>query len=197
MFQRWARPSGRGPRRGRGAAGPPALRENGLRVSEWDRFRRAMWRAPTGQADGIEWRPDVTIRVAIVDDEPLAIERMRRLLAGEPDIQVVAECGNGAEAVAAIRSQAPDLVFLDVQRPGLDGFGVVEQVGPQAMPATIFATAFDEHALQAFDTQCPGLPSEAIRSRPVLHARSIGRGASCASRTVRSSKPGLRPCWGG
>jgi two-component system LytT family response regulator len=94
----------------------------------------------------------VTIRVAIVDDEPLAIERMRRLLAGEPDIQVVAECSNGAEAVAAIRSQAPDLVFLDVQMPGLDGFGVVEEVGPAAMPATIFATAFDEHALQAFDT---------------------------------------------
>ena len=93
----------------------------------------------------------MTIRVAVVDDEPLAIERMRRLLAAEPDIQVVAECGNGAEAVAAIRSHAPDLVFLDVQMPGLDGFGVVEQVGPEAMPATIFATAFDEHALQAFD----------------------------------------------
>jgi two-component system LytT family response regulator len=93
----------------------------------------------------------VTIRVAIVDDEPLAVDRMRRLLAGEPDIQVVAECSNGAEAVAAIRSHAPDLVFLDVQMPGLDGFGVVEQVGPEAMPATIFATAFDEHALQAFD----------------------------------------------
>jgi two-component system LytT family response regulator len=93
----------------------------------------------------------VTIRVAIVDDEPLAVERMRRLLAEEPDIHVVAECSNGAEAVAAIRNQAPDLVFLDVQMPGLDGFGVVEQVGPKAMPATIFATAFDEHALQAFD----------------------------------------------
>ena len=94
----------------------------------------------------------MTIRVAIVDDEPLAIERMRRLLAGERDIQIVAECTNGAEAVAAIRSQAPDLVFLDVQMPGLDGFGVVEQVGPASMPATIFATAFDEHALLAFDS---------------------------------------------
>ena len=93
----------------------------------------------------------MTIRVAIVDDEPLAVERMRRLLEEEPDIQVVAECSNGAEAVAAIRDHAPDLVFLDVQMPGLDGFGVVEQVGPEAMPATIFATAFDEHALQAFD----------------------------------------------
>jgi two-component system LytT family response regulator len=90
--------------------------------------------------------------VAIVDDEPLAVERMRRLLAEEPDIQVVAECSNGADAVAAIRNQAPDLVFLDVQMPGLDGFGVVEQVGPAAMPATIFATAFEEHALQAFDS---------------------------------------------
>jgi two-component system LytT family response regulator len=94
----------------------------------------------------------VTIRVAIVDDEPLAIDRMRRLLAGEPDIQVVAECSNGAEAVAAIRNHAPDLVFLDVQMPGLDGFRVVEQVGPEAMPATIFATAFDDYALQAFDS---------------------------------------------
>jgi two-component system, LytTR family, response regulator len=90
------------------------------------------------------------LRALIVDDEPLARERIRMLLEPE-DVVVLQECGNGQEAVAAIESLAPDLVFLDVQMPELDGFGVVEAVGPEQMPAVIFVTAYDQFALRAFE----------------------------------------------
>jgi two-component system, LytTR family, response regulator len=93
------------------------------------------------------------IKTLIVDDEPLARSRIRNLLEAEPDVEVVGECENGLEAIEAIASLHPDLVFLDVQMPGLDGFGVVEKVGPAHMPASVFVTAFDEFAIQAFDAQ--------------------------------------------
>ncbi len=92
------------------------------------------------------------IRVLIADDEELAREGIRQLLTTRPDMQVVAECGNGIETVAAIAEGTPDLVFLDVQMPGFDGFEVIEQVGADAMPPVIFVTAYDAHALRAFDT---------------------------------------------
>src|SRR5687768_11239383 len=91
------------------------------------------------------------VRALIVDDEPLARERLRDLLSEDPEVEVIGECADGAEAVEAIRARAPDLVLLDVQMPGVDGFGVVEQVGPEAMPLTVFVTAFDRHALRAFE----------------------------------------------
>jgi two-component system, LytTR family, response regulator len=91
------------------------------------------------------------LRALIVDDEPLARDCVRIALAKEPGIEVVAECADGGEAVDAIARLAPDLVFLDVQMPGLDGFGVVEAVGTDRMPAVVFVTAFDEHALRAFE----------------------------------------------
>jgi two-component system LytT family response regulator len=91
------------------------------------------------------------LRVAIVDDEPLARDCMRLALRGAPDVAVVAECANGVEAVTAIGEQAPDVVFLDVQMPGLDGFGVIDRVGADAMPLVVFVTAFDAHAIRAFE----------------------------------------------
>src|ERR671930_279084 len=91
------------------------------------------------------------IRTLIVDDEPLARERLRALLGGEEDVEVVGECANGKTAVEAIQSLKPDLVFLDVQMPVLDGLGVVEAVGAEAMPAVIFVTAYDRYALRAFE----------------------------------------------
>ena len=91
------------------------------------------------------------MRVLIADDEELARTGIRQLLSGRPDAEVVAECANGIEAVAAIAEHAPDLVFLDVQMPGFDGFGVIEQVGADAMPPVIFVTAYDAHALRAFE----------------------------------------------
>ena len=91
------------------------------------------------------------MRVLIVDDEPLARRGVRARLQRAGGVEVVGECAGGRDAVAAIAELAPDVVFLDVQMPGLDGFGVVAAVGAARMPATIFVTAFDEHALRAFD----------------------------------------------
>jgi two-component system LytT family response regulator len=93
------------------------------------------------------------MRILIADDEAPARAKLRRLLQGEPDVIVVGEAASGAEAVAAIRELRPDLVLLDVQMPGLDGFGVIEAVGVEAMPAVVFVTAYDEHALRAFNAQ--------------------------------------------
>jgi two-component system LytT family response regulator len=91
------------------------------------------------------------IRTLIVDDEPLARERIKRFLADERDLELVGECAEGSEAVAAIKNLKPDLVFLDIQIPELDGFGVLKAVGIAEMPAVIFVTAYDRYALQAFD----------------------------------------------
>ncbi len=87
----------------------------------------------------------------VVDDEPLARELLCALLARDPECAGVSEATNGAEAVARIRSERPDVVFLDVQMPELDGLGVVEAVGAGRMPATVFVTAFDDHAIAAFE----------------------------------------------
>ena len=91
------------------------------------------------------------IRAIIVDDEPLAREGVRLHLNAEADIEIVGEAGTGEEAVGLIETLRPDLLFLDVQMPGLDGFGVLDAVGAPHMPVTIFTTAFDEFALRAFD----------------------------------------------
>lgn len=95
--------------------------------------------------------PEAGLRVLVVDDEPLSRDRLRGALAGEPGIVVVGECPDGPTAVAAIRRERPDLVLLDVQMPGLDGFEVIEAVGPAAMPPVIFVTAFDDFAVRAFE----------------------------------------------
>ena len=93
----------------------------------------------------------MSIRALVVDDEPLARQSVRRFLKQHADIQVVAECGDGRSAVAAILSERPDLVFLDIQMPEMDGFEVVNRIGVERMPATIFVTAYDRYALRAFD----------------------------------------------
>ena len=91
------------------------------------------------------------IRALIVDDMRLAREHIRQYLDSDAEIEVVGECANGREAIKAIGSEKPDLVFLDVQMPGIDGFGVIEKIGVEQMPAVIFVTAFDQFALKAFD----------------------------------------------
>ncbi|MFN8574468.1 MAG: LytTR family DNA-binding domain-containing protein [Gemmatimonadaceae bacterium] len=93
----------------------------------------------------------MTMKVLIVDDEPIARRRVRRLLRMEDEVEVVGECAGGQEAVAAIREHNPDLVFLDVQMPDLDGFGVVAALGEEKLPAIVFITAYDEYAVRAFD----------------------------------------------
>lgn len=94
---------------------------------------------------------DVKVRVLIVDDELLARQRLEDLLRAEEDVEILGLIDNGHEAVDNIRSLKPDLVFLDVQMPGLTGVDVVEEVGAEAMPVTIFVTAYDQFALKAFD----------------------------------------------
>ncbi len=91
------------------------------------------------------------MRVLVVDDEALARRRMRSLLSGLADVVVIGECETGAQAVTAIRDLQPDLVFLDVQMPELDGFDVIASVGPDKMPPVIFVTAFDDYAVNAFE----------------------------------------------
>lgn len=93
------------------------------------------------------------IRTLIVDDEPLARERLASLLSSEPDMEIVGQCRDGEEAVRAITAHTPDLVFLDVQMPGLTGFDVIDAVGPERMPLVIFVTAYDQHALRAFQVR--------------------------------------------
>ena len=90
------------------------------------------------------------LRVLLVDDEPLVRRGLRAFLGAEPDVEVVGECRDGNEAVAAVRALAPDVVFLDVQMPELDGFGVLDALGADR-PAVVFVTAFDAYAIRAFD----------------------------------------------
>ncbi len=93
------------------------------------------------------------LRALIVDDEPLAREWVRGAVAEDQELEVIGECGNGFEAAEAIRRLKPDLVFLDVQMPGLDGFGVLEALSPEEIPAIVFVTAFDQYAVRAFEAQ--------------------------------------------
>jgi two-component system LytT family response regulator len=96
-------------------------------------------------------RGPARIRAIVVDDEPLARDRLRMLLASEDWLQIVYECSDGASAVAAIQKLRPDLVFLDVEMPGVTGFDVIEAIGADRMPFVVFVTAYDKYAIKAFD----------------------------------------------
>ncbi|MCI0489015.1 MAG: LytTR family DNA-binding domain-containing protein [Blastocatellia bacterium] len=91
------------------------------------------------------------IRVLIVDDEPLSRKKIRYMLEGDPEIDIVGECSNGAEAIEMARREVPDLIFLDVHMPEKDGFAVIEDIGSELTPAIIFVTAYDHYAVQAFE----------------------------------------------
>jgi two-component system, LytTR family, response regulator len=93
----------------------------------------------------------MTIRAVIIDDEPLARRGLSRFLKDDPEVELVAECGDGESAVSTILSKKPDLVFLDVQMPEMDGLSVVRIVGISRMPTIIFVTAYDRYALKAFE----------------------------------------------
>jgi two-component system LytT family response regulator len=128
----------------------------------------------------------------IVDDEPLAREGLRMLLAEDPEVAAIHEAKDGREAVAAIRSTRPDLVFLDVQMPEMDGFAVVAEVGAERMPAVVFVTAHDRYAIQAFEINAIDYllkPVTAERFRQALARakdRLNARPAGDASRQILS-----------
>ena len=96
-------------------------------------------------------RKSAKIRTLLVDDEPLAWSNLTVLLRADPEIEIVGECGSGVEGLEHIRSQKPDLVFLDVQMPECDGFDVLELLGADLPPAVVFVTAYDQYALRAFE----------------------------------------------
>ena len=93
----------------------------------------------------------VNLRTIVVDDEPLALRLMLSLLESSPEINIVAECVNGREAVEAVLELAPDLMFLDIRMPGLNGFEVIKKIQPELLPMVVFCTAFERYALDAFD----------------------------------------------
>ena len=135
----------------------------------------------------------------IVDDEPLARDCMRLALRGVPGVKIVAECGDGASAVDAIRRHAPDIVFLDVQMPGLDGFAVLERIETARMPVVVFVTAFDSHAIRAFEVHAldyvlKPFPDERLvggaRPRAHGHSGATKRRAGAATRRVRAELAG-------
>lgn len=93
----------------------------------------------------------MSIATLVVDDEPIARHAIVRLLRDDPDIELLGECGDGASAVKAIRARSPDLVFLDIQMPAMNGMDVVATIGAARMPATVFVTAFEQYAVRAFE----------------------------------------------
>jgi two-component system LytT family response regulator len=105
------------------------------------------------------------LRVLIVDDEPLARQRLRHLLAEIPGTEVVGECGDGTDAARAIGELAPDVVLLDVQMREMDGFALVDAIGADRMPPVVFVTAHDQFALRAFDVSAATICSNPFRRR--------------------------------
>jgi two-component system, LytTR family, response regulator AlgR len=125
------------------------------------------------------------MRVAIVDDEPLARERLRRLLAEFPGYEVVGEAGDGEQALALIREQNPDLVLLDIRMPGMDGLQVARHLAEeQTPPAVIFTTAFSEHALSAFDASATAYLLKPIKKEKLKEALQRARRPSRATLSV-------------
>jgi two-component system LytT family response regulator len=139
------------------------------------------------------------IRTLVVDDEPLARERIISLLRKEPDVEVLAECANGTEAVAAIRGHRPDLVFLDVQMPGLGGFDALRQLEQEKLPLVIFVTAYDKHALKAFEVHAldyllkpfkqERFKQTVQRARQALAARQAGDASQNLLALLGQAKP--------
>jgi two-component system, LytTR family, response regulator len=126
------------------------------------------------------------LRVAIVDDEALARERLRRLLRADSEVAIVADCGTGAEAVEIARQSEIDLMFLDVQMPGMDGFQVIRAIPLARLPEVVFVTGFDEHAVRAFEARALDYlvkPASAARLGESL-ARARDRLATKAQGTV-------------
>ena len=142
-----------------------------------------------------------TVRVLIVDDEPLARDCMRLALRGVPGVSIVGECGDGDAAVDGIRRHSPDIVLLDVQMPGLDGFAVLDRIEPAQMPVVVFVTAFDSHAIRAFEVHAldyvlKPFPDERLvaavdRARAAVQDRRNGELARRLSEFVHQWQAGL------
>jgi two-component system, LytTR family, response regulator len=133
------------------------------------------------------------IRALVVDDEPLARKRLATLLNSEPDIDVVGEADGGTSAVALIESLKPDLVFLDIQMPGLDGFGVLRSVAPAHLPLVVFVTAYDDHAIRAFEVQAVDYVLKPVVEKRFREAvrRAVERLSSSSGEALRRQMASL------
>jgi|SRR6187402_1422664 len=123
------------------------------------------------------------LKVLLVDDEPLARDLLRSMLQDHEDVAVVGECGNGEEALDALRDTSVNLLFLDVQMPEMDGFDVVEKIGAESLPPTVFVTAFQEHAVRAFDVQAID-----YLTKPIVRER-LGRALRRVREKLESAAP--------
>jgi two-component system, LytTR family, response regulator len=143
------------------------------------------------------------IRTLIVDDESLARERLRQLLKSEPEVEVVGECADGQEAVSMIEKEKPDLIFLDIQMPEVDGFGVLEAVKVEPAPVIVFVTAHDKFALRAFEVHAVDYllkPFDRERFQKALsralervrHREGVGQ-LEAQSAVIAELKPPARP----
>lgn len=112
------------------------------------------------------------LKVLIVDDEPLALDYMQRLLSSVDDIEIVARCRSGREALVELQNQSIDLMFLDIQMPGLNGLDVVKRCQSDVMPAVVFATAYDEYAVRAFEANAVDYLLKPFESERVIEAVS-------------------------
>jgi two-component system, LytTR family, response regulator len=136
------------------------------------------------------------IRVVIVDDEKLAREGVRGLLAAEPDMLVVGECGDGRTALETLRREKVDVVLLDIQMPEMTGFDVITELGEENLPVIIFLTAFDQHAIAAFDAHAldyivkpftdARFRKAVARARDQVHQRRLGRATTQLASLVAS-----------
>jgi two-component system LytT family response regulator len=124
------------------------------------------------------------IRTLIVDDESIARDRLRRFLGSEPDIDIIGECGNGSEAASAINKLTPDLVFLDIQMPEMNGFEVLKAVESERIPAVVFVTAYDHFAIKAFEVHALD-----YLLKPFNRER-FRRAVRYAREQIRQSRPG-------
>jgi two-component system LytT family response regulator len=139
-------------------------------------------RPPADRAPGrTGGQPTMIVRTLLVDDEPLSRQRLRNLLQGDVEIDLVGECGDGQEAVEACQRLRPDLVLLDVQMPGLDGFEVLDRLDPQALPAVVFVTAYGSYAVKAFEVHAldylvkPVVASRLAKALERVKSSLIGR----------------------
>ncbi|MCI0750194.1 MAG: LytTR family DNA-binding domain-containing protein [Nevskiales bacterium] len=134
------------------------------------------------------------MKVVIVDDEPLARERLRRLLGEFPGYEVVGEAGDGAHALEVIRAQQPDLVLLDIRMPGLDGLQVAHRLALEKMPpAVVFTTAFSEYAVSAFDASATAYLLKPVRKEKLLEALQRARRPSRATQLELAANAAARP----
>jgi two-component system, LytTR family, response regulator len=140
----------------------------------------------------------LTLRVLLVDDNPFARDTLRNLLSAEPGVEVIGECADGAEALEALQREAPDLLFLDVDMPQLDGFGVLEAVGDAQAPVVVFVTAHEHYAIRAFEENALDYlvkPVHRERFRQALERarREVEeRGGEVYSERIRAMLEGLR-----